>query len=141
MLLEDQQVGLGGHPAARRAGHVDAPGLFHGHLVGVGVERAQAAGGALGEQDPDQLARAGAVVVEPGVHEHLLDAGGGALVAAVPDVVEQRAPADRARMRLQVHPRQLEPVIPVCGERQRVVVGADQEEVARRLGRELDPVG
>ena len=70
------------------------------------------------------------------MHEHLFDAGGGSLVAAVEDVVEQRAAPDRAFVGLFAHLRQLEPVVEVRVQRGRIVVGRDPEEVALVLGNE-----
>ena len=93
------------------------------------VERGEPARGALGQHDPDDLARARVVVVEAGVEQELFHRRGHALRAVVPDVVEQRAAPDRARVRLVAHPRQLPPVRRVGVEGERLVVHRDGEEV------------
>src|SRR6185312_3054120 len=110
LLLEAEEVEVGAHPAARGPFDLEGLGLREVELVGLEVERGEPAGGALGEHDPDDLARPRLVVEEAGVEHELFHGRGHALGAGVPYVVKERTAPDGARMRLVAQARQVPPV-------------------------------
>ena len=130
MLLEREEPGLHPHPVARCPVEVHLACFLQRHLVGVRAQRADATRGALGEHDPDDLACARCRIQQARVHEHLLHRGGDALAVAVENVVEQGFPAEGIGARRVAHTRQIEPVVEVAVERQRVEVAAYIEEIA-----------
>src|SRR5215210_2124295 len=105
LLLEAEKVEVGAHPAAWGPFDLEGLGLREVELVGLEVERGEPAGGALGEHDPDDLARPRLVIEEAGVEHELFHGCGHPLGAGVPDVVEKRAAPDGARMRFVAHAR------------------------------------
>ena len=140
VLLEFQQLRLVAHPAARRPFDVHRSRFRHGHFIRMRIQRTEAAGSALRQHDPDDLAHPWIVVVQPGVHEHLFHTGSRALVAAVENVVQQGTAANRACVRLVTDLRQVEPVIEMRVQRGRIVVHADEEEISFGLGHKLTQV-
>jgi hypothetical protein len=130
VLLGAYETALEAQPAARSVSRRERRRLLERRLPRVHAKVAQRAGGVLGQQDVDELARAGTRVEHAGVAHHLLPAGRVPLGAHDEDVVEQRAAANGARVRLVRHSRLVEPVIPVRAHDLRVMVIDLVEELA-----------
>ena len=132
-LLEPDEVAVRLQPAVGRALVREADRLLEPDLVRVDAQAREAAGGALGHQHVHELPAARAAVQEARARHHLFHRGREALGAAVPDVVEQRAAADGARVRTRRHAVEVEPVVAVGAQQLRLARVHLREEVA--LGR------
>ena len=130
MLFELKQGKVGPHPAARRIRNLEIHRLLQREFVGMQEHRCQATRRPLRQQDPHHLARARVVVIQTGVHHHLLHGRGEALSPAVKDVVEQGTATHRAGVRGFAHLRQLEPVVPVAPQRHGLVLTGDGKKMA-----------
>ena len=131
VLLAADRRAVEAQPAARRVGGGELGGLLEAELVRVHPQVADGARPPLREQHIDELPRAGPRVEHARLQHHLFPSGREALGAAVEEVVEQRHTPDRAQVRVVLHAREIEPVVPVRPHDHRVAVVDFCEELAR----------
>ena len=138
MLLGAYQVAAQTQPAAGRVARRERRRLLERELVAVHPQVAQRARRTFGEQDVDQLTRTRTRIEHAGLQHQLFPSGCMPLGPRIENVVEQRPAADRARMRVVRHPREIEPVIAVRAHHFGVTIIDLGEELARARGERAD---